>query len=278
MVRYQYFLAIVLGLMLSNPVLANKSGKRDYLIFSTAPTQSTEATIKRYKPLVDFLSRYTGKKIILEPAENFVDFSEKMLDNHYDIVFDGPQFVGWRMQKFNHEVIAKLPGKLRFVVVVRDDLNVTHVKRLAGKRVCSVASPNLLTLGFLDLYPNPARVPVITSSKNFNDALRCASKGEGVAAIMRDKFWKKKPAKAKKGLKLFLHSSSAWPHRAFSVSPRVDAQTREKLRQGILGAGGTKYGAAILKQFKAKTFVPATTQEYQGLGRLLKPIWGFHDQ
>jgi ABC-type phosphate/phosphonate transport system substrate-binding protein len=141
-----------------------------------------------------------------------------------------------------------------------------------------VASPNLLTLGFLDLYPNPARVPVITSARNFNDALRCAVQGEGVAAIMRDKFWIKKPKKAKKGLKLFLLSKAAWPHRAFSVSKTVDPQTRARLRQAILSAEGAKHGRFILKQFKSKKFVPATQKEYEGLGRLLKPIWGFHDQ
>jgi len=254
------------------------------IIFSTAPTQSVKHTIERYQPIADYLTKAIGRKVKLVPAENFIQYSRAIIEDKYDLIFDGPQFVAWRMARDNntrHKVLVKLPGKLRFVVVARKDLKVKSIKRLAGKRICAFNSPNLLTLGFLDLFPNPSSVPVMVSMKNFKKGLGCAIKGKGVAVILRDKFWNKvsaKKPKLKKKLRLFYTGKAGLPHRAFSISNRIDAVTREKIRRALLSPAAIQPSKRVLKQFKAKKFVPASTAEYTGHGKLLKPIWGFHEQ
>jgi len=254
------------------------------IIFSTAPTQSVKLTRERYQPIADYLTKAIGRKVKLVPSQNFVQYSRSVIKGDYDLIFDGPQFVSWRMARDNdtrHNVLAKLPGKLRFVVAVRRDLRVNNVRRLAGKRVCAVASPNLLTLGFLDLFPNPSSVPVMVSVKSFKKGLGCALKNNGVGVILRDKFWNKvsaKKPKIRRGLKLLYTAKVAWPHRAFSISNKIDRETQNRIKNALLSAGGTKASKKVLKQFKSKSFVPASTAEYTGHGKLLKPIWGFHEQ
>ncbi len=254
------------------------------IIFSTAPTQSVEDTKKKYQPIADYLTKVIGREVKLVPAENFIEYSRALIDGKYDLVFDGPQFVAWRMARDNntrHKVLVKLPGKLRYVVVVRKDLNIASTRKLAGKKVCALASPNLLTLGFLKLFPNSSSTPVMTGIENFKKGLGCAINGRGVAVILRDKFWNKisqKKPRIKQELKLFYTAKEAWPHRAFSISSKVDSNTRSKIRRALLSTAALRPARQVLKQYKAKRFVPASSTEYAGYGKLLRPIWGFHEQ
>jgi ABC-type phosphate/phosphonate transport system substrate-binding protein len=247
----------------------------DALIFSTAPTQSPEQTIALYQSLVEHLSAVTGKKIILKPAKNFPEYTHDMHKGVYDILFDGPQFVGWRMAQHEHQVIARLPGSIRFVVVSRDDANINNYQQLAGKKVCSFASPNLLSLGFLDLFPRAASQPILVRVKSFKGALDCVRNGEGVAAVMRDKFWEKRTPEEKQGLYLLYATSKPFPHRAFSVSNRVDEATRKAIVKALVSEGGIESAQAILQHFRSKQFLPARPQEYSGMGALLNPVWGY---
>ena len=248
------------------------------LIFSAAPTEATEKALAQYTPLMEYLSKEIGVKIRVEMAPNFIEYSQKLIENYYDITFDGPHLTGWRMQRFNHKVLAKFPGDLRFIVLVRDDADISKVRKLAGKKVCGVGIPNLMTMGFLDLFADPASTPVVVNVKEFGDAVVCAQQGKGVAAVTRDKFWVKLPEGKKAGLKVLFHSPDPWPERAFSVSDSVDASTREKLRAALLSPEGAAAGAVLLNNLKMDKFVPATDKEYQGFGRLLRHVWGFHDQ
>lgn len=251
---------------------------KDVIIFSTPPTQPPKVTMHRYGPVAKYLSRVTGKKVKLVPARNFIEYSQNLLDNKYDLLFDGPQFIGWRLTRFNHVVLAKLPRRLNFIIVVREDAGVDTVKKLAGKRVCGIGSPNLMTLGMIDLFPNPASVPVIEAVGGFKGALLCAQKGRGIAAVVRDKFWFSRKPHLKKGLKVLFHSKLNWPDRGFSISRKVDIGTRESIRRALLSQQSKEGGYRIFKRYRTPGFVSATFEEYKDLGKLLKQIWGFHDQ
>ena len=257
-------------LLVNTPVLAE-----DILIFSTAPTQPPAVTVQLYKPLVEQLSAATGKRIILKPARNFLEYTRGIQKGSYDILFDGPHFVGWRMEQSGHRVLARLPGNIVFTVVARQDAGITDYSQLAGKKVCAFASPNLLTLGFMNLFPRAASQPIMVRVTSFKGALDCVKSGKGIAAVMRDKFWEKRTPEQKQNLQVIYTANHAFPHRAFSVSKRVDARTRKAILKVLLSQGAQAPGAAILKRFRSKNFEFARPKEYKGLGVLLKPVWGF---
>jgi len=256
-------------------ILAQSVHAEDILIFSTAPTQPPAVTVQLYKPLVERLSAATGKRIVLKPARNFLEYTRGIQKGSYDILFDGPHFVGWRMARSGHKVIARLPGRIVFTIIAREDAGITDYSQLAGKKVCAFASPNLLTLGFMNLFPRAASQPIMVRVKSFKGALDCVKSGKGVAAVMRDKFWDKRSVEEKQNLQLLYTANHAFPHRAFSVSKRVDARARKAILQTLLKEGAEAPGSEILKRFRSKSFLLARPQEYKGLGALLKPVWGF---
>ena len=250
----------------------------DTLVFSTAPTQSPEMTRQLYQPLVDYLARETGRKIVLKPTRNFLEYSHGMQKGEYDIVFDGPHFVGWRVAKFKHKVVAKLPGSIRYVVVSRDDAHIVDYKDLAGTKVCALSSPNLISLAFMAMYPRAASQPILVKVNSFKDALDCVHKGEGVAALIRDKYWEVQPYSQKKGLQLIYTTDKAFPQRAFSVGSRVDNKTRQLIVKALISEGAIDSSDAILQRFRSKNFTTAESSEYEGLEALLKPVWGYRVQ
>ena len=247
----------------------------DTLIFSTAPTHSAKKTLEIYGPLVEYLSHVTGKKVEIKTATTFVDYNNNLQKNNYQILFDGPHFVGWRMDKFGHVPVARLPGYIRIVVVVKKDSNITTMDQLSGQRVCSFPSPNMLTMAFFEYYTNPIRQPVPVPAKGFKGLEKCLERNDVVAAVLRDKMWAK--MKNKDQFKILFAPQNAYPERTFSVSPGIDPDTRKKITYALLSAEGQPYLQDLLTTFKRDRLVPARPGEYQDLGLLLAPVWGFYN-
>ena len=260
------------------PVMTS-AAEKDVITITTAPTQSVADTHKLYGPLADYLSEATGENIKLVPARNFLEYTSKMRKGEFDIIFDGPHFVSWRMGHTEHVPLARLPGELVFMAAVKDGGTISQIGQLVGKKVCAVNSPNLATLMVLDAFPNPVRQPVIVSRRSFKDAMQCLKKGEGVAAILPVKFWKKFEKKGKtKGFRLLYSTKKQpLPPRTFSISKRVDAATREKIRHALLDSEGKPGAQPLLNRFRSKKFVVAKESEYRDLSRLLLSVWGFHE-
>ncbi len=270
-------LLVVVGVAWNSPVYAADD---DVITFTTAPTQSLAQTKKIYGPLVDYLAKATGKNIKLVAARNFLEYTSKMRKGEYDIIFDGPHFVSWRMEHTNHQPIARLPGKLVFGVIVKDGGVINNVKQLIGKKVCAVNSPNLATLMILDSFPNPVRQPVIISARSFKDAFKCLKSGKGKAAFLPMGFWKKFKKKGKTdGLRvLYTTKKNPLPTRTFSISKRLDVATRSAIQKALLNTEGQEGAQPLLKRFRRKNFVDAPSSEFKGLSRLLLSVWGFHQQ
>ena len=269
-IKNLFFAALVLIISIAPAVEAE-----DTLIFSTAPTHSAKKTQEIYGPVVKYLSQATGKKIEIKTATTFVDYNNNLQKNNYHILFDGPHFVSWRMDKFGHVPVARLPGYIKIVVVVKKDSKITKMEQLASKRVCSFPSPNMLTMAFFEHYPNPIRQPVPVPAKGFKGLEKCLERSDVVAAVLRDKMWAKMKNKDK--YKILYAPPNTYPERTFSVSPGIDSDTRKKITYALLSAEGQPYLHDLLTTFKRDKLIPARPGEYQGLGELLAPVWGFYN-
>ena len=252
----------------------------DVITFATAPTQSIAKTKELYGPIAEYLSKETGKEVKLVIPRNFLEYTSKMRKGEYDIIFDGPHFVSWRIEKIKHIPVARLPGGLVFVAVVKDDKKINKIDDLIAKKVCAVNSPNLATLSLLDAFTNPVRQPVIVSQRSFKDAMNCLKLDKGSAAFLPIKFWNKFKKKGKTtGLKV-LHSTKKrpLPPRTFSITKTIDIVTRDKIVAALINSEGQAGTKAVLARFKSKRFVTTEPGEYKGLDRLLASVWGFHQE
>lgn len=277
--QYRTMLAVFSSVLFGTGSAVSYAAPGDALTMTTAPTQSVEMTQKIYGPLAKYLSEASGKEVMLVPTRNFLEYNTRIRKGEFDIIFDGPHYVAWRMKNLGDTPVAKLPGKLVFVAIVKDGGPITKPEQLVGKKICAVNSPNLATLTILDQFDNPVRQPVIIAVRSFKDTITCLKEGKGVAAITPIKFWKKleKDGKAKGQRILYSSEKRPLPTRTFTVSSRVDAATREKITKALLDSEGKEGPKPLLESFRSKNFVPVTSKEFEGLEKLLRSVWGFHE-
>lgn len=243
------------------------------LILSSAPRDVQEKEAAMYKPLTDFLTKALGEKVTFQHGDNFLVYQSEMRKGTYDIVFDGPHFVGWRMAHLNHTPLVKFPGKLVFVAIAKNGGKVQSLKDLAGRTVCAFPPPNLATLTVQFEFDNPARQPLLVEVDNFAESYKKVVAGKCVGGILQEKLYQNLDKEAKAAKVLF--TSKPVPNQAFSGGPRLTPDKREKFVKALLSAEGAVASQKLLERFKVKSLEAATVEEYQGLGRLLRDVWGF---
>lgn len=268
-------LIMLLSLALLLGSATNQAADEETIVFSTAPTHSPEETVRLYTPLISYLTQVTGKKFVIEPATNFIQYSVRMRLGKYDMLFDGPHLVGWRMDNLGHVPITRLPGTIRIVVVAKDSSPVKTMQELEEGRnkVCAFTSPNMLTMAFLSYYPHPARQPLLVRTQGFKELENCLRSDYGEVAVLRDKLWEKMD---QTGLKLIAAPERGYPERTFSLSKKIDASLRKQIAEAMLSAEGQKVLQGVLQRFKKDKLIKARPADYDGLGNLLTTVWGFH--
>lgn len=271
----------------ANPILAQWSAKAAYQppaaatkpeitngnlrsswTFSAPPrgTQAEEEAL--YQPVVQYLSRVTGKQVVYKHATNWLVYSRDMALGQYDLVFDGPHFNGWRQSRLQHTPIVKLPDDFVFVVVSRkDDARIKELKQLAGRTVCAHAPPNLGTLTLLSRFDNPSRQPQIVETQGWKGAYDGLMEGKCAATVLPIKNLKKFDT-ANRTQVLYQHR--ALPNQAISAGPQIPADMQRKIAAALISPEGEAITRKLLDVYAAKGFVPAQAEEYAGLGDLLK--------
>jgi ABC-type phosphate/phosphonate transport system substrate-binding protein len=243
-------------------------------VFSAPPRDSAERDTEVYQPVAEYLSKVTHKPFVYRDAGNWLTYESEMQKGAYDLVFDGPAFIGWRVARLGHVPLVKVPGQLTFVIIARkDDNSIQTLQDLAGRTVCSFAPPNLTALLLYREFTNPARQPTIVPVRGFQTAYDQAVKGDCAGAVLQAKLFETFDHDAHAAKVLF--RSKPLPNQAFTAGPRIDAAMREQITAALLSPEGKRVTEAMRAPFKGQDFVPADPHEYDGLGVLLRDIWGF---
>lgn len=244
------------------------------LIFTSPPRESRAKGVEVYQPIADYLSKVTGQKVVYQYPDNWLTYQQDMRKDMYDIVFDGPAFIGWRESRLHHVPLVKLPGKLVFVVIVKPDQNkIQQLKDLAGRTICAFPPPNLATLTVLVEFDNPARQPLIVETPSFPGAYQGVASGKCAAGILQTKIYEK--LAAEHGAMKILFTSKPVSNQAFTAGPRVPPDMQQKIARALLSEEAKAATQKLRDEFKIKNFEPATREEYAGLDRLLRDVWGF---
>jgi len=230
-----------------------------------------------YGAIASYLSAAIGHRVIYKHPTNWLVYIDNMQHDVYDLVFDGPHFVSYRMARYKHVPLVKLPGQLDFVVISRkDDGQITELRDLAGRPVCAHASPSLATLTLQAQFDNPTRQPRIIETRGFENAyLGVLNKTCSAAPIPSEVYKKFKKEDARKRTRI-LYKSKPLPHQAFSAGSRLSPALRAKITAALLDQKGNQATAKLRKHFaNGKALTKADPKPYQGLAYLLKYVWGF---
>ena len=237
------------------------------LIMTAPPRESVEAGTKLYAPIAIYLSGVLGEKVVYQHPRNWLRYQSDMRADKYDIVFDGPHFISWRIKHLGAKALVKLPGKLQFyVVTMANDKNIQKIEDVIGKRVCGIAPPNLATLSMFAKLNNPVRQPVLHPVRGgFKKVNKEFKQGACRAAIFRTAFYKKKMKQSDRDMMRIIYTSPALPNQGFTVSKRINSKKLQRIRSAMLSRDGAAASAGLLKRFggKAKGFKTANNSEFK---------------
>lgn len=234
------------------------------------PTMPRAQTQTYYQPLIDYLAAQTGEDFRIEAHHNYVTYWEAIRRaDDVDLVLDAAHFTGYRVQRANYQVLAKIRDTLSFSLVTNEDLLLFGPDELIGKRVVTPASPSLSGVMLARLFPNQMRQPTILSVTNFQEALERLKSGKASAALV--------PTTLVSGDTTVntVTTTEPVPHLAVSASPRLPQAVRDKVRQALLTANDTEAGQKMLEKVNISGFEAADNDLYRPYAALLEGVWGY---
>jgi len=134
--KFIYSLIVFLSCELWFPVLVHAE---EALTLGLFPRRNAKVTIRMFKPLAEYLSVKTGRKINITTAKNFPTFWKNVMQSKYDIVhynqmhyIESNAKLGYQVIVQNEEFGAK---EIRGALVVRKDSGIYSVEDLKGKTI-----------------------------------------------------------------------------------------------------------------------------------------------
>lgn len=248
---------------------------QEALVFTAAPRESSEAGEEIYQPIAEYLSKVIGKKIIYKDPGTWGVYRTKMLQGSYDLIFDGPHFNSYRMEKLSHNILVKIPERHEFAVIVRkDQTSFNTVQQMAGRTFCTHAPPNLGTLVLLSQFDNPSRQPMIINTKGWDNIYNGVASGKcvgGVLPVLNLKQYDRA------GLMRIVYKTQAMPNQAFSAGPRISMEDQTKIAHALVSPEAAGPTAKLRAAYRVgDSFALANNQEYKGLAEYLRNEWGYY--
>jgi ABC-type phosphate/phosphonate transport system substrate-binding protein len=262
---------LVLGLVAFSSLVAAQD-----LVLTSPPRESPADGQKQYGPLADYLTKLLGKKVVYVHPAGWLEYQRDMREDKYDIIFDGPHFISWRIAHLGNEVVVRLPGVLEFYLIAKksnDKLN--SIDDMVAQEFCGIPPPNLATLSILAAFNNPVRQPVIKGIRGGADTVyKALMTDQCPSAVIRVEFYKKKLTDAERAQLKIIYASKPYPDQAITVSQRVTAREKNLMVQALTIGDGVKATQPIVKRFggKATHFIPAKQEDYAGINSLLEGV------
>lgn len=261
--------AILINFLLSTAYAAE-------LVFTAPPREKPADGVKVYGPIASHLSQILKTKVSYQHPGNWLNYQREMRDGKYDIIFDGPHFASWRMAHLGHDMVAKLPGKLIFLLVKsREDTTIQNTNDLIGKRICGISMPNLSTLSILAAYKNPVRQPVIIGVRGgMKGVVKALTKKRCSAYVFRDKFFLKKLSPEIRQQLQIIYKSKPLPNQVITAGQRLTPAQKKTMQHSLTVGKGIPSTAGLRQRFakKARAFVKANNDEYKKHNLLLEGV------
>lgn len=244
-------------------------------IFTAPPRESVEKGTEIYKPIADYLTKTTGENFIYRHPESWSNYSKGMQNNEFDMAFDGPHFVSWRIKNINHDTIVKLPQLHIWRVVARsDNSQVNTMDDLVNKKVCAPKSPNFGMLTMMSHYSNPDKQPIHVITKGWKDGFNGVIQGKCEAAVLPKTNHKKfdpQLAKTKS-----IHTHLPYPNQAFTAGPNMPPDFKNQVQTALLSDEGQEALSKLRDRFtQGAKLVSAENEEYEGISIVLKRAHNF---
>jgi phosphonate transport system substrate-binding protein len=232
------------------------------------PIQSEQRTREIFLPLAEYIEDVTGSSVEIVTYPNFLSFwSETQKPDTYDMVFDAAHFIDYRNKNHDFTVLAKQTGTVSYSLIVPEDSLVFDPQELIGKKIATLGPPSLGAVRIEQIFENPLRQPLVIETDNSEQAMQMVLEGKVDAAMLPTPLVSAQMS-GEGGVNVVMTTEPV-PSMAFSVSPRVNAENREKLDKAMKETDKTEAGKKMLEQTRLNPFEDTNNAAYFGYSELL---------
>lgn len=241
-------------------------------IFGVVPQQSPAILIKKWSPIVDFLSKETDHNIILRIEKSIPEFEKKLYKGEYDFSYMNPYHYVVANDKQGYLAQVRANKEIIAILVAKSFIDLDP-KNLADKKFLFPApyafAATLLTKYELKRYygvdiqkDNPILYVNSHDSVYKGIARNIGDIGGGIERTFNDLNDKK----AKQQLHI-IYKTKAYPSHPIAFSKKLSAQDSVILKQALLNVPQT-----LLKDLNIKKLISIDDKEYDVVRDLSKSL------
>jgi len=274
--RYLFSIIIFLALLCTWTTV----DAHDFLTLGIHPYLPATELVDRFTPLADYLSRKTGKRIVIEIAKDYKDHIDKIGNNKLDIAFMGPVSYVSLVEKYGKKpILARLEIKgkptFRGAIITAKNSGIKKLADLKKKRFAFVDPES--TMGHL--VPRYMLLEAGVDAKDLavykflynhhNVALSVLAGDFDAGAVKEDVFYEYE----KRGLRVIEWTPSLSEHN-FVASSMLPGETFKVLQGALLQLKYNKEGKAILLKMQGNLtgMVSASDSDYNNLRIILRRL------
>jgi len=228
-----------------------------------------------YGPMATDLEAKLGRPVQLSSRARYDTFGDELRKQVYDIAFIQPFDYVDAHDRYGYLPLARRPGQLVALIVVRDDSPLKSLRDLGGKTVANppvdAAVSHLTSMALWGAGIHPDTGVRRDYGKNHLTCVQSVMIGAADACGVAEAALRRMEKQTATTTRLrILHRTVGIPHPLFVVHKRVPIKDRDALLKTIVEWSKTEEGKAILTRGQFVPFVPANDADYEVVRRYLR--------
>jgi phosphonate transport system substrate-binding protein len=228
-----------------------------------------------YGPIATNFEAKLGRQVQLSSRARYATFGEELRKEIYDIAFVQPFDYVDAHDRYGYLPLARRPGDLEALIVVRGDSPLKTLKDLRGKNVANppvdAAVSHLTSMALWGAGIHPDTGVRRIYGKNHFTCLQSVAIGAADACGVAEQPFRTLGKKTHAAARLrILHKTVGIPHPLFVVHKRVSRKDRDALLNTIVEWSNTEEGKEILDRGQIGPFVAAQDADYEVIRRYIR--------
>jgi phosphonate transport system substrate-binding protein len=240
------------------------------LIFGFLPVLSPKMLIKRFSPLVDYLSDTLNRPIQIETAPNFKEFIRRTQKTcQYDILLTAPHLYILAHHEAGYRSLVQVSQpSMRAIILVPRNSPIKTLNDLRGKMLATTDSVSLASIlvrkRIIQAGLDPDHDLHLINTPSHNASLLSTLRGATDASALMEPPFKLMPPDMRKAMRIIAATIST-PHVPISTAPWVSEATSSQILEALSKLNTLSEGKILLKHLNWPGFMPADYSDYKQL-------------
>jgi len=260
---------IFLGLFISQLLTANLFA----ITIGIVPQQSPFQLMKVWNPIIKYLEKETGEKVVLKLECSFPKFESELYSGKYDIAYMNPYHYVIAHKKIGYIPMVRASENLAGIVVVNKNSNITDIS-MAKNKTFLFPAINAFAATILVKYELLAYYGIDIDKQNkvlyvnsHNSVYKGVARGVGNFGGGIERTLKSINDKESTDRLTILYKTKDYPSHPFAVSPNINEKVKEKFTNALLNMP-----KELLNSLSIKQILKTNDAQYDSIRDLVKKI------